>query len=65
MAHEWYCNIITMIDMADRWVQEGFAAPGEELMMEYHFVSDIEGFTMPVNVISPDSIRIQEQQTGR
>lgn len=34
IAHEWFGNNITMADMADRWVQEGFAAYGEELFIE-------------------------------
>lgn len=34
MAHEWFGNNITMSDIADRWVQEGFAAYGEELFIE-------------------------------
>lgn len=33
-AHEWFGNNVTMSDMADRWVQEGFAAYGEELFIE-------------------------------
>ena len=41
MAHEWYGNNITMSDMADRWVQEGFAAYGEELVMEELFGREI------------------------
>lgn len=35
MAHEWFGNNITMNDMADRWFQEGFAALGEELVIEH------------------------------
>lgn len=34
MAHEWFGNNITMNDIGDRWVQEGFAAYGEELFIE-------------------------------
>jgi aminopeptidase N len=34
LAHEWFGNNITMSDMADRWIQEGFAAYGEELFIE-------------------------------
>lgn len=34
MAHEWFGNNLTMSDIADRWVQEGFAAYGEELFIE-------------------------------
>lgn len=34
LAHEWFGNNITMSDLADRWVQEGFAAYGEELFIE-------------------------------
>ena len=34
VAHEWFGNNITMSDLADRWVQEGFAAYGEELFIE-------------------------------
>jgi aminopeptidase N len=34
LAHEWFGNNITTADMADRWIQEGFAAYGEELFIE-------------------------------
>lgn len=34
LAHEWFGNNITMSDIADRWVQEGFAAYGEEIFIE-------------------------------
>ena len=34
LAHEWFGNNITTSDIADRWVQEGFAAYGEELFIE-------------------------------
>ena len=33
MAHEWFGNSITAIDIADRWIQEGFAGLGEELVI--------------------------------
>jgi aminopeptidase N len=33
MAHEWFGNNITAIDLADRWIQEGFAGLGEELVI--------------------------------
>lgn len=33
MAHEWFGNNITAIDIADRWIQEGFAGLGEELVI--------------------------------
>lgn len=38
MAHEWFGNNITAIDIADRWIQEGFAGLGEELV-----IADISG----------------------
>lgn len=31
IAHEWFGNNITAIDIADRWIQEGFAGLAEEL----------------------------------
>lgn len=40
IAHEWFGNNITMSDMGDRWVQEGFAAYGEELFIEEQFGRD-------------------------
>lgn len=33
MAHEWFGNNMTAIDIADRWIQEGFAGLGEELVI--------------------------------
>lgn len=33
IAHEWFGNNITAIDIADRWLQEGFAGLGEELVI--------------------------------
>lgn len=33
IAHEWFGNNITAIDIADRWIQEGFAGLGEELVI--------------------------------
>jgi len=33
MAHEWFGNNLTAIDLADRWVQEGFAGLAEELVI--------------------------------
>jgi len=33
MSHEWFGNNITAIDIADRWIQEGFAGLGEELVI--------------------------------
>ncbi|KQO21540.1 peptidase M1 [Flavobacterium sp. Leaf82] len=38
MAHEWFGNNITAIDIADRWIQEGFAGLAEELV-----IADISG----------------------
>ena len=32
-AHEWFGNNITVKDVADSWVQEGFAGYAEELVM--------------------------------
>ncbi len=33
-GHEWWGNNITMSDIADRWVQEGFTAYSEEIFIE-------------------------------
>jgi aminopeptidase N len=33
VAHEWFGNNLTAIDLADRWVQEGFAGLAEELVL--------------------------------
>ncbi|SHG38372.1 M1 family metallopeptidase [Flavobacterium johnsoniae] len=33
IAHEWFGNNITAGDIADRWIQEGFAGLGEELVI--------------------------------
>ncbi|MFB9110840.1 M1 family metallopeptidase [Flavobacterium gyeonganense] len=33
MAHEWFGNSITANDIADRWIQEGFAGLAEELVI--------------------------------
>lgn len=33
IAHEWFGNNITAIDIADRWIQEGFAGLAEELVI--------------------------------
>lgn len=33
MAHEWFGNSITASDIADRWIQEGFAGLAEELVI--------------------------------
>lgn len=38
IAHEWFGNNITAIDIADRWIQEGFAGLAEELV-----IADISG----------------------
>jgi len=38
IAHEWFGNNITAIDIADRWIQEGFAGLAEELV-----IADIAG----------------------
>lgn len=38
MAHEWFGNNITAADIADRWIQEGFAGLAEELV-----IADISG----------------------
>lgn len=35
MAHEWFGNSITANDIADRWIQEGFAGLAEGLVIEY------------------------------
>jgi aminopeptidase N len=33
LAHEWFGNNLTASDLADRWVQEGFAGLAEELVL--------------------------------
>ncbi|SFC97798.1 M1 family metallopeptidase [Flavobacterium phragmitis] len=33
IAHEWFGNNITASDITDRWIQEGFAGLGEELVI--------------------------------
>lgn len=33
IAHEWFGNNLTAIDIADRWIQEGFAGLAEELVI--------------------------------
>ncbi|WP_072972902.1 M1 family metallopeptidase [Flavobacterium saccharophilum] len=38
MAHEWFGNNMTAADIADRWIQEGFAGLAEELV-----IADISG----------------------
>ncbi|MBE8726937.1 M1 family metallopeptidase [Flavobacterium hungaricum] len=38
ISHEWFGNNITAIDIADRWIQEGFAGLGEELV-----IADLQG----------------------
>ena len=37
LAHEWFGNSITTEDLADKWVQEGFAGYGEILYLESQF----------------------------
>ncbi|MFT3934099.1 MAG: M1 family metallopeptidase [Chitinophagaceae bacterium] len=34
LAHEWFGNNITASDIADRWLQEGFAGLAEQLVLE-------------------------------
>lgn len=36
-AHEWWGNTVTMGDMADAWISEGFATYSEHLFMEERF----------------------------
>lgn len=36
-AHEWFANNITCKDVADMWIQEGFATYAENLFVDYHF----------------------------
>jgi len=36
-AHEWWGNTITMADMADAWLSEGFTTYSEQLFMEQRF----------------------------
>jgi len=37
LAHEWWGNTVTMSDMADAWLSEGFATYSEHLFMEEKF----------------------------
>jgi len=37
MAHEWWGNTVTMADMADAWISEGFATYAEHLFMEQKY----------------------------
>ena len=39
-GHEWFANNITVKDVADLWVHEGFTAYSESLYTEYHFGKD-------------------------
>lgn len=36
-GHEWFANNITVKDIADLWIHEGFTAYSESLYTEYHF----------------------------
>jgi len=47
IAHEWFGNNITAIDIADRWIQEGFAGLAEELV-----ISDLCGKEAGVEFIA-------------
>ncbi len=40
MAHEWWGNTVTMSDMADAWISEGFATYAEHLFMEEKYGYD-------------------------
>lgn len=37
LAHEWWGNTVTMSDMADAWISEGFATYSEHLFIEDKF----------------------------
>lgn len=37
LAHEWWGNTVTMSDMADAWISEGFATYSEHLLIEEKF----------------------------
>lgn len=37
MAHEWWGNTVTMADMADAWISEGFATYSEHLFIEQKY----------------------------
>lgn len=37
MAHEWWGNTVTMADMADAWISEGFATYAEHLFLEQKY----------------------------
>ncbi len=36
-GHEWFANNITVKDIADLWVHEGFTAYSESLYLDYHY----------------------------
>ncbi|WP_343657824.1 M1 family aminopeptidase [Chryseobacterium sp.] len=74
MSHEWFGNSITAGDIADRWIQEGFAGLAEELLLSdlfgkkagrSFFQADIE----PLKMINPsleDTVSMKtEVQTDR
>jgi aminopeptidase N len=39
-GHEWFANNITVKDIADLWVHEGFTAYSESLYLDYHYNRD-------------------------
>lgn len=39
-GHEWFGNNISMQDVADMWIHEGFTNYSENLFVEYHFTRD-------------------------
>ncbi|NJL13292.1 MAG: M1 family metallopeptidase [Microscillaceae bacterium] len=41
IAHEWWGNSVSVADMADAWLQEGFATYAEALFMEHVFGKEI------------------------
>ena len=50
MAHEWWGNTVTMGDMADAWISEGFATYAEQLFMEERYGYDEYLNTSAINM---------------
>jgi aminopeptidase N len=52
-AHEWWGNTVTMADMADAWISEGFATYSEQLFMEekYGYAEYVSGCAADMRMI--------------
>lgn len=53
-AHEWWGNTVTMGDMADAWISEGFATYSEHLFMEEKF-----GYTEYLSAVAQNILLIE------